>query len=71
MSNTFTAVFEPDGDCNIGYCREVPGANGRGIFPDECRESLREAIRLILDDRRVEQLRGDPDDAIREQLEVA
>lgn len=71
MSNLFTAVFEQDGEWFIGYCPEVPGANGQGKTLDECRESLREAIKLVLDDRREEGLRGVPDDAIREQLEVA
>jgi len=30
---------------------EIPGANGHGRTIDECRESLSEAIQLILDDR--------------------
>ena len=30
MSNTYTAVFERDGDWFIAYCPEIPGANGQG-----------------------------------------
>ena len=69
--NEFTAVFERDGDWFIGYCPEVPGANGQGTSLDECRESLREAIALILEDRREDGLRGVPDEAIREILTLA
>ena len=36
----------------IGSCPEVPGANGQGETIKECRESLKEAIKLILQDRR-------------------
>ncbi len=70
MSNEFTAVFERDGDWYIGYCPEVPGANGQGRTMDECRESLVEAIRLILEDRRTDGLAGVPEDAIRETVTV-
>ncbi|MBL8827641.1 MAG: type II toxin-antitoxin system HicB family antitoxin [Planctomycetaceae bacterium] len=70
MSNEFTAIFERDGDDFIGYCPEIPGANGLGKTLDECRDSLREAIKLILEDRREDALRGVPTDAIREVLEL-
>lgn len=71
MHNEFTAVFEKDGDWFIGYCLEVPGANGQGRTMEECRESLREAIKLILDDRREDASRGLPQDAIKETIDVA
>ena len=67
----FTAVIEHDGDRYIGYCPEIPGANGPGRSIDEGRQSLREAIQLILEDRRKERLRGVPDTAIREILEIS
>lgn len=70
MANEFTAVYEKDGDWYIGYCPEVPGANGQGKTLDECRESLIEAIRLVLQDRREQGLAGVPDDAIREMVTV-
>jgi predicted RNase H-like HicB family nuclease len=70
MANRFTAVYERDGDWYIGYCPEVPGANGQGKSLEECRDSLRDAIRLILDDRREDGLRGVPDDAIQETVDV-
>jgi predicted RNase H-like HicB family nuclease len=68
MHNEFTGVFEKDGDWYIGYCPEIPGANGQGHTLEEARESLREAILLILADRREEGLRGVPDDALQETV---
>ncbi len=70
MRNEFTAIIERDGDWFIGYCPEIPGANGQGRTIDECRENLGEAIALILDDRREDGLRGLPSDAIREKVTV-
>ena len=63
MRHEFTAVIERDGDWFIAYCPEIPGANGQGRTKEEARESLAEAIALILKDRREDGLRGLPDDA--------
>ncbi|MBI2171945.1 MAG: type II toxin-antitoxin system HicB family antitoxin [Chloroflexi bacterium] len=52
MRNEFTAIIERDGKWYIAYCPEVPGANGQGLTKEECMQSLREAIALILEDRR-------------------
>lgn len=65
MKGEFTAVIEaaPDG----GYwaiCPEVPGANGQGETVDEAKASLRDAIRLIFQDRLEDVRRGLPSDAI-------
>jgi predicted RNase H-like HicB family nuclease len=70
MHNEFTAVIERDGDWYIAYCPEVPGANGQGRTVDECRESLAQAIALILEDRREDALRGIPENAIRDVVVV-
>ena len=51
MSNEFAAVIERDGEWYIGYCPEIPGANGQGLSKDECLKSLGAAIDLILEDR--------------------
>jgi len=69
MRNEFTAVIEraPEGGY-WAYCPEIPGANGQGETVDECRQNLREAIALILQDRREDGLRGVPADAIRETV---
>ncbi len=70
MRNEFTAVFERDGEWYIAYCPEIPGANGQGRTKEEARQSLAEAIALILEDRREEGLRGIPPDADRETVIV-
>ena len=70
MRNEFTSVIEQDGEWFIGYCPEIPGANGQGSTIEECRINLSEAIALILEDRREDGLRGAPPDAIREMVIV-
>jgi predicted RNase H-like HicB family nuclease len=64
MSGEFTAVFERDGEWVIAFCPEVPGANGQGRTEEEAAENLAEAIKLILEDRRADGLRGVPSDAL-------
>ncbi|MCH8253801.1 MAG: type II toxin-antitoxin system HicB family antitoxin [Gemmatimonadetes bacterium] len=68
MKHEFTAIFERDGDWHIAYCPEIPGANGQGQTKEEARQSLADAIALILEDRRQDALRGMPDDAERETV---
>lgn len=70
MHNEFTAVFERDAEWYIAYCPEIPGANGQGRTKEEARQSLADAITLILEDRREEGLRGVPPDAERETVIV-
>ena len=71
MKPEFTAIIEsaPEGDY-WAICPEIPGANGRGETIKEARENLRQAIELILEDRREDMLRGLPDDAIRDKVLV-
>lgn len=71
MKGEFTAVIEaaPEG----GYwaiCPEVPGANGQGETVEEAKASLRDAIRLILEDRLDDARRGLPTDAIQTVVHV-
>ena len=70
MHNEFTAIIEKDGEWFIGYCPEIPGANGQGRTKEECLQSLSDAISLILEDRREDALRGVPEDATREVVTV-
>lgn len=52
MHNEFTAVIVPAPEGGYtAYCLEIP-AVGEGETRDECRENLREAILLMLADRR-------------------
>jgi len=67
----FTAVFEKDGDWYIGWVEEFGGAFGQGRTLDEARESLREAVILVLEakrERSAEELVGR--DVIRERIAV-
>ena len=70
MKNEFTAIIEADGEWYTAYCPEIAGANGQGRTKDEARESLAEAIELILEDRREEGLRDASPDAIRETVTI-
>jgi predicted RNase H-like HicB family nuclease len=71
MRNEFTAIVERDGEWHIAYCAEVPGANGQGRTESECLQNLREAIVLILEQRREDSLRAMPPEAKRELVVVA
>lgn len=70
MRNEFTSIIEQDGEWFIGYCPEIPGANGQGRTVEECRTNLSQAIALILEDRREDGLRGVPSDAIQDTVVV-
>lgn len=71
MRHEFTAVIEQDGEWFVGWSPEIPGANGQGHTVEECRQSLADAIALILEDRREDGLRGAPPDAIRDVVRIA
>jgi predicted RNase H-like HicB family nuclease len=70
MRNEFTAIVEQDQGWFISYSPEIPGANGQGRTKQDALQSLKEAIALILEDRRDDGLRGVPPDAVREQVVV-
>ena len=70
MHNEFTAIVEKDGKWFIAYTSEVPGANGQGETIDETKASLRQAIELILEDRKTDILRGLPEDAIQDTVTI-
>jgi len=57
MSDKFHIVFEMDDDWYIGYCPEVPGANGQGRNKEECRKNVMDAVELILQYRLEETLK--------------
>ena len=70
LQKEITAIIEKDGDWYIAYCPEVPGANGQGKTRKECQESLKEAIALILQDRRKDALKTIPKNAIKDIVVV-
>ena len=51
MQGESNELIERDGDWFIGWSFDVPGANGQGCSVEECRKSIAEAIKLILEDR--------------------
>lgn len=69
MKAEFTAIIEaaPEGGF-WAICPEVPGANGQGETIKETKNSLRQAIELILEDRKADILRGLPEDAIQDKV---
>lgn len=71
MKAKFTAIVEaaPEG----GYwaiCPEVPGANGQGPTVAAAKKNLRDAVRLIFEDRIADARRGLPADAIETEIAV-
>lgn len=72
MKAEFTAIVEPASEGGYwAYCAEIPGANGQGETIEEAKESLRQAVALILEDRREDALRGLGDDAIQDKILIA
>jgi predicted RNase H-like HicB family nuclease len=71
MENSFTAVFEKVDNWYIGYIQELPGANVQEKTLEEARESLQEAIALILiSNRQLAEQQLSDKDVIREQITV-
>lgn len=71
MKAEFTAIIEPAPEGGFwAICPEVPGANGQGETIEEAKESLRQAIELILEDRKADILRGLPEDAIQDTVRI-
>ncbi len=71
MKGELTAIIEkaPEG----GYwaiCPEIPGANGQGESIEDAKESLKQAVMLILEDRLDDVTRGLPDDIIQDTIAV-
>ena len=70
MHNEFTAVLAPAPEGGYAaYCLEVP-AVGEGETVEECRQNLREAILLMLADRRETERQEAPPSAWEERLAV-
>jgi predicted RNase H-like HicB family nuclease len=70
MHNEFTAVIAPAPEGGyVAYCLEVP-AVGEGETVEECRQKLREAILLMLTDRRETERLEAPSGAWEERLAV-
>ncbi|MBY0436126.1 MAG: type II toxin-antitoxin system HicB family antitoxin [Cyclobacteriaceae bacterium] len=72
MKAEFTAIIEPAAEGGYwAVCPEVPGANGQGETVEEAKADLIEAVKIMLDDRLTDMLRGLPDDALTEKILVS
>jgi predicted RNase H-like HicB family nuclease len=54
MNVPLSAEIHREGEWYVAFCPEVPEANGQGRSQEECLQSLREAILLLMEDRREE-----------------
>ncbi|MCW5911668.1 MAG: type II toxin-antitoxin system HicB family antitoxin [Cyclobacteriaceae bacterium] len=72
MKAEFTAIIEPAPEGGYwAICPEVPGANGQGETVEEAKADLIDAVKLMLEDRRGDMMRGLPADAITEKILVS
>ena len=49
MRYEFTAIIKKTPKWYVGFCLEVPGANGQGKTRADCLEDLRAAVELLLE----------------------
>jgi predicted RNase H-like HicB family nuclease len=49
MGHIYTAVFVRNGDWWAAYVEDLPGANDQGATPEDARENVRGAGRLVLE----------------------
>lgn len=69
MKLKVTAQVHREGKWFVAFCPEFPEANGQGETVEECVQSLRDAIELLLVDRREDANRTMPKDT--QVLELA
>jgi predicted RNase H-like HicB family nuclease len=65
MKREFTAIIESATEGGYwAICPEIDGANGQGETVEEAKQNLKEAIKLILDDRLEDFRRGHTEEVI-------
>lgn len=47
----YNLIIEKVDEVYIGYVPEIPGANTQGATEEEVQENIKEAIRMVLDER--------------------
>lgn len=71
MLNSYTGVFEQVGEWWTGYAEELPGCNVQERSLEEARESLKEAIQLIVQaNRELARREAEGHQVVREPLAV-
>jgi len=72
MTNRYTGVFEQVGPWWVGYVEELLGCNVQEATLDEARESLREAIQLVIEaNRDLARREAEGHNVLREELAVS
>ena len=66
----FTAVFQKSDGWWAAYVEEVPGVNTQGKTLEEARKNLKEALLLVLETNRELARRHEPQDCIREKIQI-
>lgn len=65
MKREFTAIIESAIEGGFwAICPEIEGANGQGETVEEAKQNLKEAIKLILDDKLEDFRRGHTEEVI-------
>jgi predicted RNase H-like HicB family nuclease len=71
MENRYTGVFERVGEWWIGHAEELPGCNVQEATLDEARQSLKEAIQVIVQvNREIARREAEGHEVVREELAV-
>lgn len=72
MKAKLTAIIETAAEGGYwAICPEIPGANGQGETIEETKESLKNAIQLIFEDRLADARRGLPKEAIEATISIS
>jgi len=72
MELALTAVFKKVPEGYIAFVEELSGANTQAATLEEARESLREAVELVIEaNRTLAREEAGPGDVIREPLKIA
>lgn len=72
MKAELTAIIETAAEGGYwAICPEIPGANGQGETIEEAKESLKNAIQLIFEDRLADVRRGLPKEAIEATISIS
>ena len=68
MNSEYTAVIQQEGDWWIGWIQEVPGVNCQEESREELIESLREALKEMLEFNRTEALSAARSEYVEEKI---
>ncbi|MEB3227616.1 MAG: type II toxin-antitoxin system HicB family antitoxin [Synechocystis sp.] len=71
MKAELTAIIDTASEGGYwAICPEIPGANGQGETIEEAKESLKSAVKLILEDRQADMRRGLSQEVIEEIITI-